>query len=326
MEITKEEPLIKDGLKILWLHHNVQYDNSLVMEDLRNALALSKHVKYIKQISAIIPIESNQSDFYRNTYDIPVLVKKHNADVVIIGPHIADYSSWKSLNKVNIPKFMFCADPATTIAQQAYFAKKNGVTAGLSFFKDWNSRIIKLLGIPVFWMPFCIDLRHTETLVKNKNESNDVLWSPCDSEFYPIRFDMASKKLFPKTNVSDFTIGHHGAKRLSYNNYFKLIINSKMFVFDGTVWNYAVPKYFECLASKTLAMAPKPEDGDDLHFIPNVNFVDINLDNYTEKIEYYLTHKNERETIAANGYKTIVKYHSSKTRAEELIKIIEEFS
>ena len=39
-----------------------------------------------------------------------------------------------------------------------------------------------------------------------------------------------------------------------------------------------------------------------------------------EKVEYYLTHEEERAQIARNGYEKVKKYHTYKNRVETMLQ------
>jgi len=55
-----------------------------------------------------------------------------------------------------------------------------------------------------------------------------------------------------------------------------------------------------------------------------VNFVEVDIDNYMEKVRYYLDNEKERRRIANNAYAMVRKYHSSDMRAKQLIGYLEE--
>ena len=288
----------------MWLDRLPEESSSIHRHDLRNAL--------IKKCNLIYSLGPK---------DVKKAVKEQSADVVIVGQSIGDYNKWKNLEKVTIPKTMLCGDPATTMAQQVYFARKNKIDLALSAFKDWIPVFEEKMKIPAKWMPFSVNLNRILHLEKDKNKTNDVLWSPEQSAFYPIRRDMTDKNIFPHKSISSFEVG---GRRLPYHDYLRKAIHSRVFVFDGTIWNYAVPKYYEGMACESLVIATKPKDAEALHFIPDENFVEIDVDNYMDKIEYYLRETKEREKIVRCGFKTIRQYHTSHIRSRELLQILRE--
>lgn len=57
------------------------------------------------------------------------------------------------------------------------------------------------------------------------------------------------------------------------------------------------------------------------HFEPGVDFVYyLNQEDLLKKIEYYLSHEEERKQIAQNGFEKIKKYHSYKMTMEKMFK------
>ena len=41
-----------------------------------------------------------------------------------------------------------------------------------------------------------------------------------------------------------------------------------------------------------------------------------------DKVEYYLTHEDEREAIAENGYKKVARDHTYEKRLQEIISVV----
>lgn len=106
--------------------------------------------------------------------------------------------------------------------------------------------------------------------------------------------------------------------------YAREINRAKIFLTDNSIYSYPLAKYFEVLACKTLLLAPSSNELTDLGFIPGVHFVDINEDNFTEKAEYYLTHEEERNRIARQGFEMVHSRHSTAQRAVEFVNMIKE--
>lgn len=105
--------------------------------------------------------------------------------------------------------------------------------------------------------------------------------------------------------------------------YYDAIARSKIMVFDSSIYGYAVQKYVECGFLKTLMLTDTPMDAKALHFKPGWNFVEINKNNWAQKLLYYLKHENERLEIVENAYETMMKYHTSGIRARELLAFFE---
>ena len=78
------------------------------------------------------------------------------------------------------------------------------------------------------------------------------------------------------------------------------------------------------MGSGTLVLADKPQTAESLFFKPGDNFVEINENNWLEKLQYYLEDDSERERIAKNGYEIVSKYHNSYCRAQQIISFLKE--
>lgn len=104
--------------------------------------------------------------------------------------------------------------------------------------------------------------------------------------------------------------------------YAETIAKAKVFIFGSSIFRYPVSKFFEIMGSGTLVMADRPQSADELHFEAGENYVEINRDNWKEKLEYYLEDDAERERIARNGYETVMKHHTSEIRARQLVDFL----
>jgi spore maturation protein CgeB len=106
--------------------------------------------------------------------------------------------------------------------------------------------------------------------------------------------------------------------------YSEVLSGTKIFIFGSSVFKYPLSKYFEAMGSGSLVMADKPQSAEALHLKPEWNFVEINKENWKEKLDYYLTNDEEREKIAYRGYKTVMKHHTTSVRANQLISYLKE--
>jgi len=102
--------------------------------------------------------------------------------------------------------------------------------------------------------------------------------------------------------------------------YVETVSRSKIFIFGLGRFKYPAARFMEGMACRTCVMSDPPLTAEEVHFIPDWNFVNINSSNWKQKLKYYMTHKEEREEIARNGYETFLKYHTHKVRAEQLVK------
>ena len=70
-------------------------------------------------------------------------------------------------------------------------------------------------------------------------------------------------------------------------------------------------------------MADMPLGAEEVHLVPDWNFVAITEKNWQKRLKYYLSHDEEREEIAQRGYETVMKYHTADIRARELVDWLE---
>ena len=105
--------------------------------------------------------------------------------------------------------------------------------------------------------------------------------------------------------------------------YARVLALTKTFPFGTSVFRYPILKFFEAMACRTCVLADTPLTAEELHLIPDWNFVEINKDNWERKLEYYVSHDEEREEIAQRGYDTFIKYHTTEVRARQVVDFLE---
>ncbi|MGG0284328.1 glycosyltransferase [Peribacillus butanolivorans] len=146
---------------------------------------------------------------------------------------------------------------------------------------------------------------------------------------YPLRENI----LIRFKNRPEFVFhGHPGyrnvweeEKKVFVGKKYAMEINrAKIFLTCDSIYKYPVNKYFEITACNTLLLAPLSDELFDLGFIPGVNFVSIDENNFEEKAYYYLQNEEERKVISLNGMRMAHEKHSTKKRVQDFIKLIKE--
>ena len=106
------------------------------------------------------------------------------------------------------------------------------------------------------------------------------------------------------------------------SKYAEALAHSKVFIFGTSVYRYPLMKFYEGMACGACVMADVPLSAEELHLVPDWNFVAVDKDNWREKLRYYVKHDAEREEIAQRGYETVMKYHTAEIRAKQLVQFL----
>lgn len=299
-------------MKVVWLgqqDHNLSWLNDLrhVLSELCEVVAYGDGEEFISE------------------FDIKKIVRKEEPNVIMIG---SNQYKFKNLNKCKIPKALKCADPWANIWKHVKFIKENDVDLILMNYKCSTPEYRKHLPNRKFgWLPHTVN----SNLFRNLNLKRpiDVMCAGAGMlSHYPLRYLLFNE--IPKMKeLNVFTSRGHN---LTFNEYVETINKSKIFAFgnvnvkvgNSNVLIFAMAKTYEIMACGTLCVMDKPNMAEQLHFIPNKNFVEINKNNFRSRIKYYIANDKERLKIARAGYETVMKYHTIQVRGRELKKQLEE--
>ena len=108
------------------------------------------------------------------------------------------------------------------------------------------------------------------------------------------------------------------------SKYANRLSRAKCFLFGTSVFKYPLLKFFEATASGACVFSDLPLQWEKFHLDPRKNMVNINVDNWQEKLKYYLDNQGERKKVALAGYKMTMKHHTNDVRALELTNFLEE--
>ncbi len=322
-------------LKILWLGKNDMYKMSCYAKYLREALAEIAHVETYG-IGWPHPDLTIGKPWRHKETDILKLVKVFKPDFI----YIDLYFEWDNIPKTDIPVSIFWSDPHDRIDRYLLWVKENKPDVcllpywgdyprwGMQRFRENLPEDIRLKFFPI---SVNVDI------FKDYGYERDIdlcllgrvsrRWLPLRTPIINHYKDSKDYKVFyrprPKRNWrwDEKTLKKHDF--VARESFAKLLARCKMWPFGCSIWKYALPKFFEGMASKTLVLSDTPASAERLHFIPDKTFVEINLDNFKEKIDYYLENEDERKKIIREGYETVLKYHTTKIRARELVDYVE---
>lgn len=270
---------------------------------------------------------------FSSRYDIFKIIRRiygrENPDVIILDAFWPPCCQWENLDKIKIPKVLFVSDPHEAPVEKIEYINRNNIDLALFAYKHYISSFKDKISCKIGWLPWSVNTNVFKPYFLDRQYDVTLLGSMTPST-YPLRVKIRDE-LRKRSDIKFFTQKAPSSswnlnpkKILMRESYARIISQSKILIFDTSIYNYALGKFYEGMACETLVMAPLPYDGKELHFEPGYNFVTINEHNFTEKIEYYLTHKDEREEIARRGYETIKKYHTTEIRAEQLVGYLKE--
>jgi len=235
---------------------------------------------------------------------------------------------------ITCPKVYLIADMHLAHRQHIQCIKRSGFDLVLFVYKWWENKVGKHVGTKTGWLPHSVNTNvfrdyQMPTLYDVVSSGHSFV------QYYPLRYLI--QETLPNVSGLKFSMPTHPqlrmerpkfhpdiSKFLIRERYAKFLNQSKMFAFGGGASNYPVAKYFEGMGSETLVLAPFPKDGKELGFIPNENFVEINGDNFVDKIKWYLKHEDERQRIVECGRETVLRDHSVEKRAEQLTDFLHE--
>jgi hypothetical protein len=196
---------------------------------------------------------------------------------------------------------------------------------------------LKNLKAPIFHLSPCIDPEIYKP--SNENKQFDVTFiGAVHSHVYPLRTDIAYKlpRLAAKrgweTLIGNrppggpFERDMERLHKLGYvvgPRYVEALQKTKVFIFGTSIYLYPLTKFCEAMSTGAMVMSNQPLTMDALHYVPDWNFVPINRRNWKQRLEYFVSHNEEREEIASNGLDTVLKYHTLDIRAKELARFLE---
>ena len=270
--------------------------------------------------------------------DILNLERIYKPDVILMQgrwvpwtyPKYGGVVPWKNLAKAKTPVAMHFTELKTNLENRIKWAKRRKVDMTLwgtyTIMQKFKGKFKK--GHKARWLPWSVDTNVFKDYGFKRTYDVAVLGAMTDC--YPLRAK-AKKELSNVKNIELLTMPRPfrdirlpSNSAFIHDKYAKAIARSKILLFD-TQEGYAIKKYYEGMACGTLVLSTKPYfDADRLHFKAGVNFVQVNLNNYLQKVRYYLNNDKKRRRIAGNAVNMIRKHHSSEVRAKQLYNYLQE--
>jgi len=262
-------------------------------------------------------------------------IQEFDPDVVLV--MINDFFSQLNFGDcsfITCPKVYLIADMHLAHRQHIKCIKRSHFDLVLFVYKWWKNKVGNQVRTKTGWLPHSVNTNvfrehHLPKLYDVVSAGHSF------PDHYPLRYLI--QNTLPNVSGLKFSMPTHPRLKMNQpkfqrdkssflirERYAKFLNQSEMFVFGSGASNYPVAKYFEGMGSETLVLAPFPKDGKELGFVPNENFVEINGDNFVDKIKWYLKHDEERQRIIDCARETVLRDHSAEKRAKQLTDFLHE--
>ncbi|SEN12102.1 glycosyltransferase [Lihuaxuella thermophila] len=265
--------------------------------------------------------------FYKADCNIVELIKisSFQPDFILINEIMGGWYT-KGCKNINIPIGYMVHDVQSNVDFRRKFLSENAISLIFSFIKHKFVELYPEFTDKFRWLP-----HHVNTSIfKDYGLQREInsLFMGNTSPLYPLR-----KKVIEKMRGQPGFVHHvHPGYLLQPGKdskpvfvgeqYAKEINRAKMFFTCCSIYKYPLLKYFEVLACRTLLLADSCEELKELGFKPDKHFVEINEHNFYQKYLYYLNNEMKRNQIATDGHQFVTKYHSTRVRAQQLVKYI----
>lgn len=200
------------------------------------------------------------------------------------------------------------------------YTEIHGTTAPVDIYRQ-------TLKPSAYWLPWSFD----PDMFYPRLRAHDATFIGCTtSPFYPLRKQMwaelkgLSKKYntftaeAPRGKTFELLIKNH----LAGDTYADILGRSGIFIFDCSIFRYPLMKFTEGLGSGCLVMATEPSGAGALGLVDEMTYVEIEPNNWRDKLHYYLENPNEGRKIADRGLEMALKYHTHDVRARQFVRYL----
>lgn len=159
------------------------------------------------------------------------------------------------------------------------------------------------------------------------------------SSTYPLRTNISQRlpslckemgwKLFTRGKPPDITsikLWDPHPKYVAGKSYAHALRSGRVTIFGSSIFRYPTKKWFQSLGSGTCVLADAPLNSDRLGLKDGENYIEINKENWEEKLKWILGNEDERLRIAKNGLSLAREKHTHEVRVKELLNILEAYS
>ena len=106
----------------------------------------------------------------------------------------------------------------------------------------------------------------------------------------------------------------------NHQNYFESLSKSEISVDAYGSLGCQSGRFYEILANKCCLLTQKIRIHMPNEFLENYHYLEYNLDNLEERVNYLSDNREEIQRIARNGYEHLIEYHTTEKRAEYFLE------
>ncbi len=228
-------------------------------------------------------------------------------------------------NDIKIPKAMIIEDvhPGNSTLQMEWAMKQKWDILFYRYKQGFHTYQNEYLDkFDCRWLPHSVDTDMFKDYKQPK--SRDVIMIGWHfEEHYPYRqraFEILKDKEY-FTDIQRPNEDVNGTKDWPINTDFAMVLNeSKITITGGLKHNYPVMKFLEIPACKSLLFSNYFADLKGMGFKPDVNMIEMNLDDLESQTEKLLADDDFRNEITNNGYNFVRENHTGQTRAKQLLE------
>jgi len=187
---------------------------------------------------------------------------------------------------------------------------------------------------------FCVDMRSVNILKKNGFDNIHLLPFSVDINWFDIEdvekirdvyFGMSMNPiLYPnrlkikEMLVKKFRRDQLVTSAIKFAGYPILLRKSKILINSVNYWKSVNYKILEASSCGTMVLTDKPDELDNYGLIDGEHLVIYNgVNDLEEKLNYYLSHDEERELIAKTGCDFVREHHNTNVRVKQMTQIME---
>jgi len=319
-------------MKVLWLITNTLFDHFKIRRAFEKIIGRQNIVFYGNPLTRGLSKTHDKQGFpffpqkwgiadSKLPNGVADIVKEEEPDIIMA-------EGFYRMENVKIPRVKTITDYHGEYLQNKEWIAKGNIDMILT--RSWGDGMafrIREMGCNVGYFPLSASI--VRFYDKRLERTHDVHLAGCINIAYPIRLrvlhHIQDKYTAKRKGRVPFSFTVDGInyicdrKRFNVVHFANIINKSKLTIFGTGIIRYALCKFFEVMACNTLVMSNFPVDWKALRFEDGKNIVEIDSNNFPDKIKYYLENDSERKKIARNGMELFLKYHTHEQRAKQLI-------